>query len=57
MEVTADVMFKKWSLGSKSYWLIIGLVMVGVLVFKEDLSLINKIGIILGIIGIILIEM
>lgn len=91
LEVVADVLFKKWSLGSKSYWLIIGLViyiigttfwayslkyghlskaisifavlnliilvLVGVLVFKEDLSLINKIGIILGIIGIILIEM
>lgn len=91
LEVAADVLFKKWSLGSKSYWLIIWLaiymigitfwayslkyghlskaisifavlnliilVLVGVFVFKEDLSLTNKIGIILGIIGIILIEM
>lgn len=91
LEVAADVLFKKWSLGSKSCWLIIGLavymigttfwayslkyghlskaisifavlnliilVLIGVLVFKEDLSLINKIGIVLGIIGIILIEM
>lgn len=90
MEVTADVLFKKWSLGSKNHWLIIGLiiyiigttfwayslkyghlsmaisvfavlnliilVLVGVFVFKEDLSLTNKIGIILGIIGIVLIE-
>ena len=32
------------------------LVLVGVFIFKEDLSLTNKIGIILGIIGIILIE-
>lgn len=90
LEVVADVMFKKWSLGSKSYWLIIGLaiymigttfwayslkyghlskaisifavlnlvilVLVGALIFKEDLSLINKIGIILGIISVVLIE-
>ena len=90
LEVAADVLFKKWSLGSKSYLLIIGLViyivgttfwayslkyghlskaisifailnliilvLIGVFVFKEDLSLTNKIGIILGIIGIILIE-
>lgn len=90
LEVAADVLFKKWSLGSKNYWLIIGLavymigttfwayslkygnlskaisifavlnliilVLIGVLFFKEDLSLTNKIGIILGIIGIILIE-
>ena len=90
LEVPADVLFKKWSLGSKSWWLIIGLViymigttfwayslkyghlskaisiftilnlvilvLVGVFIFKEDLSLTNKIGIILGIIGIILIE-
>ena len=32
------------------------LVLVGVLVFKEDMSLINKIGIILGIMSVILIE-
>ena len=32
------------------------LVLVGVLVFKENLSLINKVGIALGIISIILIE-
>ena len=32
------------------------LVLIGVFVFKEDLSLTNKIGIILGIISVILIE-
>ena len=32
-------------------------VLVGVLVFKEDLSLVNKIGIALGIVSIILIEL
>lgn len=31
-------------------------VLVGVLYFKEDLSLINKIGILLGIISVLLIE-
>lgn len=36
--------------------MLIILVLVGVLFFKEDLSLTNKIGIILGIIGIVLIE-
>ena len=90
LEVAADVLFKKWSLESKSWWLIVGLViymigttfwayslkyghlskaisifailnliilvLVGVFIFKEDLSLTNKIGIVLGIIGVILIE-
>ncbi|MEK7635850.1 MAG: EamA family transporter [Patescibacteria group bacterium] len=91
LEIVADVLFKKWSLGNKNYLLIAGLaiymigtffwayslkfehlskaisvfavlnliilVLVGVFIFKENLSLVNKIGIILGIIGIILIEM
>jgi len=33
------------------------LVLVGVLFFKEDLSMINKIGVILGIVSVILIEL
>ena len=90
LEIVADVLFKKWSLGSKNYLFIAGmiiymigtafwayslkfenlsraisvfvisnliiLVLVGVFIFKEKLSLVNKIGIIIGIIGIILIE-
>lgn len=32
------------------------IVLVGVLYFKEDLSLVNKIGIILGILSVVLIE-
>ena len=32
------------------------IVLVGVLYFKEDLSLINKIGVALGVIGVILME-
>ncbi len=90
LEIVADVLFKKWSLGSKNYLFIAGmiiymigtafwayslkfenlskaisvfvisnliiLVLVGVFIFKENLSLVNKIGIIIGIIGIILIE-
>lgn len=35
---------------------LIAIVLVGVLYFKEDLSLINKIGIALGILSVILIE-
>ncbi len=36
---------------------LIMVVLVGVLVFKEDLSLINKIGIGLGVVSVILMEM
>ncbi len=90
LEVTGDIFFKKWSLGTKNILLYVGLlvyfigtifwaislkyeylaraisvftilnliiiVLVGVLYFKEDLSLINKIGIGLGILSVILIE-
>src|SRR3989344_8741297 len=33
------------------------IVLVGVLIFKENLSLINKIGIILGVISVVLVEL
>ena len=90
LEVFSDILFKKWSLGSKNSLLIIGLiiymigtgfwavslkyeflskaisvfavlnlivlVLVGVVLFKEDLSFINKIGIGLGVLSVILIE-
>lgn len=89
-EVFADILFKKWAIGNKFYFLIIGLgiyfigtvvwafslkyellskavsiftianliilVLAGVLVFNESLSFINKIGIALGILSVILIE-
>ncbi len=89
-EVFGDILFKKFALQNKNYFLIIGLiiyfigtffwavslkyeslskaisiftilnliavVLVGVLMFKENLSLINKIGIFLGVLSIILIE-
>jgi multidrug transporter EmrE-like cation transporter len=35
---------------------LIAVALVGVLYFKEDLTLINKIGIILGVVSVILIE-
>jgi multidrug transporter EmrE-like cation transporter len=90
LEVVADIFLKKWSLGSSSYLLVVGLlfyfigtifwavslkyeflsraisiftvfnfcavVIVGLVIFKEDISLINKIGIGIGILSIILIE-
>jgi multidrug transporter EmrE-like cation transporter len=90
LEVVGDILFKKWSLGSKNVILMIGLAiyfigaifwaislkyeflskaisvftilnliiiaLAGVLMFKEDLSLVNKAGIILGIISVILVE-
>jgi len=90
-EVFADILFKKWAIGSKFYFLIIGLiiyfigtivwafslkyellskaisiftilnliilVLAGILVFNESLSIINKVGIALGILSMILIEM
>lgn len=34
----------------------IAVVLVGIFIFKEDLSLVNKIGIVLGILSLILIE-
>jgi multidrug transporter EmrE-like cation transporter len=89
-EVIADVLLKKWAIGNRLYFLLIGLgiyfigtifwavslkyellsksitiftilnliilVLVGVLIFNEDLSLINKIGIGIGILSVILIE-
>ncbi len=36
---------------------LIGVVLIGAVIFKEDLSLINKIGIVFGIISIILISL
>ena len=36
---------------------LIAVVLVGVLYFKEDLSLINKVGIALGVISVVLIEL
>jgi len=91
LEVIADILFKKWSMGNKGILFILGLaiyligtifwavslkydylskavsiftvlnlimvVAVGLLVFKEDISLTNKIGIALGIISVILIEL
>lgn len=35
---------------------LIVIVLAGIVIFKEDLSLVNKIGIFLGILGVILIE-
>jgi len=89
-EVIADVLFKKWALGSKDILVYAGLalyfigtifwafslkseplskaisvftvinlivvVLVGVLYFNEDLSIISKIGIGLGIVSVALIE-
>ena len=90
LEIAGDIFFKKWSLGGRSFLLIVGLMiyfigsifwavslkyeylskaisvftvlnllivsLVGILYFKEDLSFINKIGISLGILSIILVE-
>ncbi len=36
---------------------LIALVLVGVIIFKEDLSTMNKLGVLLGVVSIILIEM
>lgn len=91
LEVSADVIFKKWSLEHRSilfalglfiyligtiFWALslkydylskagviftvfdlIAIVLAGVIVFKEDLSWINKAGIGFGILSIILIEL
>lgn len=90
LEVTGDILFKKWSIESKNVLLYIGLLiyfigtifwaislkyeylskaisvftilnlvtiaLVGILYFKEDLSLVNKIGIGLGVLSVVLIE-
>ncbi|MEK6863891.1 MAG: EamA family transporter [Nanoarchaeota archaeon] len=90
LEVIADVLFKKWTIGSRNLYLGIGLfiyfagtvfwafslkyeflskaisvfsilnlviiVLVGVFMFNEHLSLINKIGIALGVLSVIFIE-
>lgn len=91
LEVTADVLFKKWSVENESFLFILGLiiyaigtvfwastlkyeflsksasiflllnligiVLVSVLIFKDNLSFANKAGILLGIVSIVLIEM
>ena len=91
LEVVADILFKKWSLGDNRAFLIAGLALyaigtaawayslkfeilakaisvftilnlvavalAGLIIFKEHLSLTNKIGFLLGLAGVILIEM
>jgi multidrug transporter EmrE-like cation transporter len=90
-EAVADILLKKWALGSKQLFLVIGLVLyfigtifwaislkheflskaisiftiinliaiilVGIFFFNEELSSINKIGIALGVLSVILIEL
>lgn len=90
LEVIADILFKKWSLGGKGVFIAAGMVLytlgtviwayslkfemlskaisvftilnlvlvavAGLVIFKEDLSLTNKIGFALGLAGVILIE-
>ncbi len=90
-EVTADILFKYWTLNTKTFFLIggvilysistiiwafslkyeylskaitiftilnlVGVVLVGLFLFKEDVSLINKFGILLGIVSVILIQL
>ena len=91
LEVTADILFKKWTINNRNLFFIIGLaiyfvgtifwafslkyeflskaisiftilnliiiVLVGLLIFKENLSLVNKLGVLLGVLSIILIEL
>lgn len=91
LEIFADILFKKWSIGSRTAFLAVGLAiyfigtvfwayslkyeqlstaiviftvlnlviisLVGVLYFGEKLSLANKIGIGLGIVSVILVEL
>ena len=91
LEIFGDFLFKKWSIGSESNLLYVGLAtyfagsifwaislkyeylsraistftilnlvivsMVGIMYFKEDLSLINKVGMALGVLSIILVEL
>ena len=88
LEVFADILFKKWSVGGKGIFLLIGVslytvgtvawayslrfellsraisvftvlnfilvVLAGVIIFKESLSLANKAGIMLGIVSVVL---
>ena len=90
-EVAADLLFKKWSLGSQDYFLAFGLllyfigtvfwayslkyenlakaipvftilnlifvIIAGLVIFKEDISDINKAGIVLGLISVLLLEL
>ena|SRR3989338_3739708 len=91
LEAVGDVLIKKWALGEKSFFLIVGValyfigsafwivslkyeylskaisiftilnlivvVLAGVVLFKENLTTINKIGIMLGIVSVALIEL
>jgi len=90
-EATADILLKKWALGSRQIWLVVGLILyfigtifwafslkheflsktisiftvinliaiilVGVLFFNEHLTFANKLGITLGIISVLLLEL
>jgi multidrug transporter EmrE-like cation transporter len=90
-EVVGDILFKYWSLNSKTFFIVggvliysvatviwayslkygylskeitiftvfnlIAVVLAGVLIFKESLSTINIIGIILGVISVILVQL
>jgi multidrug transporter EmrE-like cation transporter len=90
LEVAGDILFKRWAIGNKNIFLLIGLllyfagtifwafslkyeflsksasiftvlnliavVLAGSIIFGEKLSLLNKIGIIVGIVSIILLE-
>lgn len=89
-EVIADILFKYWSIGSRTYllWLgiilysagtviwayslkheylskaitiftvmnLVAVVLIGVFIFHENLSLTNKLGILLGIASVILVQ-
>jgi multidrug transporter EmrE-like cation transporter len=90
LEVFADILFKKWSVGGREFFLFFGVVLymigtifwayslrfellskaisiftvlnlilvilVGVVFFNENLSILNKIGILFGVISVILLE-
>jgi len=90
LEVIGDILFKEWTIGNKTPFLLIGIllyflaticwafslkyqdlskaviifavitsvvaVLVGVLVYKESPSFINIVGIVLGLIGVVLLE-
>ena len=89
-EVVADILFKYWSINSRSIFIIggvliysvgtflwayslrygdlskgitvftvfnlIAVVLAGVFIFKEDLSTLNMVGIVLGVISVILVQ-
>ncbi|HZX12649.1 MAG TPA: SMR family transporter [Candidatus Nanoarchaeia archaeon] len=89
-EIVADVLFKKWSMESKTFLFVVGIVLyaigtvfwafslkyeflsraiivftvvnlvvislVGVIFFKESLSLVNKVGIFAGLLSVVLVE-